>query len=94
MPADAAFTSGCWMTISHPLRIRHLATWAWLDRVRAREHDHRPPHEEPPPYACGSGSSIGGTSGVPVMSRVERPRVRNENAQRVLTTIRLAKPIR
>ncbi len=46
------------------------------------------------PYAGGSGRSIGSTSGVPVMRRVLRPRVRNDHAQRTETTIRLANPMR
>ncbi len=42
----------------------------------------------------GSGSSIGGTLGSPVMSRVARPRVRNDQPQRTMTTTRLANPMR
>ena len=38
--------------------------------------------------------SIGGISGAPVISRVLRPRVRNDHAQRTVTTIRFANPIR
>jgi len=45
-------------------------------------------------YAGGSGSSISGRSGWPVMSREPRPWVRKLHAQRVTTTIRLANPIR
>ena len=44
--------------------------------------------------SIGSGASIGGTSGCPVIRRVDRPRVRNENAQRVTTMIRFENPIR
>src|SRR6202142_3119704 len=42
----------------------------------------------------GSGSSIGGRSGAPVISRDPRPRVKNLQAQRTTPTIRLGKPIR
>ena len=44
--------------------------------------------------AGGSGSSIGGRRGDPVISREPRPRVKKLQAQRTVTTIRLAKPIR
>ena len=42
----------------------------------------------------GSGSSIGGSNTLPVMSRTPRPWVRNVHAQRTRTTIRLENPIR
>ena len=42
----------------------------------------------------GSGSSIGGSSSFPVISRAPRPWVRNVHAQRTRTTIRFEKPIR
>ena len=42
----------------------------------------------------GSGSSIVGSSGPPVMRRVPRPWVRKLHAQRITTTIRFANPIR
>ena len=44
----------------------------------------------------GSGSSIGGSSRLhsPVISRVLRPRVKNDHAQRIVTTIRFANPMR
>ena len=42
----------------------------------------------------GSGSSIGGSNGPPVISRVARPWVMNDHPHRTSTTSRLAKPIR
>ena len=53
-------------------------------RQRARSH----------PRPGGSGSSIGGRSGRPVISRVPRPWVRKLHAQRTMTTSRLENPIR
>ena len=44
--------------------------------------------------AGGSGSSIGGSSGSPVISREPRPWVKNDQPQRVMTTMRFAYPIR
>jgi hypothetical protein len=52
------------------------------------------PGPGPAPYPGGSGRSIGSTSGVPVIRRVLRPRVRNDHAQRTETTILLANPMR
>src|SRR5439155_3861052 len=44
--------------------------------------------------AGGSGSAIGGSSGVPVIRREPRPWVRKLHAQRTVTTSRFANPIR
>src|SRR6185369_10048802 len=52
------------------------------------------PGHDSGPQAGGSGSSISGTRGWPVISREPRPWVKKLHAHRTTTTRRLAKPIR
>ena len=65
--------------------IRGIIVWHATRIVRATGRDQE---------GGGSGSSIGGSIGWPVISREPRPWVKNDHAQRVTTTIRFANPMR